>query len=122
MPWGGSRRKEIRSGPSATRTTGRTDDSPLLYAYNTMNRLTSQSGGGVVALSGTTNEPASVTVAGTPARGAGSTVFAGSAVLASGTSTVAVTATDASGNTSTKSYEIDVPALPGRLRMTRTAT
>ena len=55
-----------------------------------MNRLTSQSGGGVVALSGTTDEPASVRVAGTPARGAGTTVFAETAVLASGTSTVVV--------------------------------
>ena len=99
--------------PAGNRTTARTDDTPLLYAYNPMNRLTSQSGGGVVALSGRTNEPASVTVAGTPARGAGSTVFAGSAVLASGTSTVALTATDASGNTSTKSYEIDVPSTTG---------
>jgi RHS repeat-associated protein len=75
-----------------------------------MNQLTSQSGGGVVEFKGTTNEPATVTIAGKPATGAGGSTFSGSAVLPAGTSTVAVSATDASGNTATQSYEVDVPA------------
>jgi RHS repeat-associated protein len=96
--------------PTGNRTTARTDDRPLLYAYNNMNRLTTQSGGGVVEFKGTTSEAASVTVAGKPAAGAGTSTFAGSAMLASGTSTVAIAATDASGNTATASYEVDVAA------------
>lgn len=99
--------------PTGNRTTARTDDTPLLYAYNNMNRLTTQSGGGVVAFKGTTSEAASVTVAGKPAVGAATSAFAGSAVLASGTSTVAIAATDASGNTATQSYEVDVPTSSG---------
>jgi RHS repeat-associated protein len=92
------------------RTTARVDDAPVSFSYNNMNQLTSQSGGGVVEFKGTTNEPATVTIAGKPATGAGGTTFAGSAVLPAGTSRVAVTATDASGNTATQSYDVDVPA------------
>ncbi len=99
--------------PTGNRTTARIDDTPLLYAYNNMNRLTSQSGGGVVEFRGMTSEAASVTVAGKPATGAGSSAFAGSAALPSGTSTVTIAATDASGNTTSKSYEVDVPASTG---------
>jgi RHS repeat-associated protein len=92
------------------RTNVRTDDAPVTYAYNNMNQLTSQAGGGVVEFRGTTNEPATVTIADKSATGAGGTTFAGSATLPSGTSTVAIMATDASGNTATNSYEVDVPA------------
>jgi RHS repeat-associated protein len=94
---------------AGNRTTARVDDAPMTYAYNTMNQLTSQAGGGVVAFAGTTNEPATVTVAGSPALGAGGTTFAGTATLPAGTSRVAVTATDASGNTATQQYDVDVP-------------
>ena len=94
---------------AGNRTTARVDDAPMTYSYNNMNQLTSQSGGGVVAFAGTTNEPATVTIAGTPATGAGGSTFAGSAVLPAGTSTVPIVATDTSGNTATKSYDVDVP-------------
>jgi RHS repeat-associated protein len=50
-----------------------------------------------------------VTIAGKPATGAGGTTFSGSAVLPAGTSRVAITATDASGNSATQSYDVDVP-------------
>jgi RHS repeat-associated protein len=99
--------------PTGNRTTARTDDTPILYGYNNLNQLTSQAGGGVVEFAGTTSEPATVTVNGTLARGAGGSVFSGSAVLASGTSTVAIAATDASGNTATASYDVDVAASSG---------
>jgi uncharacterized Zn-binding protein involved in type VI secretion len=95
---------------AGNRTTARVDDAPMTFSYNNMNQLTSQAGGGVVSFAGTTNEPATVTIGGKPAAGAGGTTFAGSAVLPAGTSTVAVSATDASGNTATKSSELDVPA------------
>jgi RHS repeat-associated protein len=98
---------------TGNRTTARTDDAPILYGYNNLNRLTSQVGGGLVEFQGTTNEAATVTVNGSPARGAGGSVFSGSAVLPSGTSTVAIAAADASGNASTSSYDVDVPAATG---------
>jgi RHS repeat-associated protein len=94
---------------AGNRTTARVDDAPMTYAYNTMNQLTSQAGGGVVAFAGTINEPATVTVAGSPALGGGGTTFAGTATLPAGTSRVAITATDASGNTATQQYDVDVP-------------
>ena len=98
---------------TGNRTTARTDDAPVLSIYNALNQITSQSGGGVLAFTGTTSEPAHVTVGGKLATGAGSAVFSGSAVLPGGTSTVAVAATDASGNTATQSYEVDVPTSTG---------
>ena len=94
---------------AGNRTMARVDDAPTTFTYNNLNQLTSQAGGGLVEFRGTTNEAATVTIAGTPATGAGGTTFGGSVALPAGTSRVALTATDASGNTATQSYDVDVP-------------
>ena len=96
---------------TGNRTTARADDAPVTFTYNNLNQLASQAAG-TLDFIGTTNEPASVTVAGQPATSTGDLGFRRSVALPSGTSTVAVTATDASGNTRTQSYEVDVAASP----------
>ena len=95
---------------TGNRTTARTDDTPLAFAYNNLNHIQAQSGGGRVQFSGTTNEAATVTVSGQTAAGGGGTTFTANVLLASGTNTVTVAATDPSGNASTKQYEVDVAA------------
>jgi len=57
---------------------------------------------------GTSNEPATVTVAGQPAPSDGTNTFRGSAPTTAGTTTVTVTATDPNGNVATQQYEVDV--------------
>lgn len=95
---------------AGNRTEARADETPVTFAYNRMNQLASSAG--TLDFIGTTNEPASVTVAGQPAASTGASAFRRSVALPGGTSTVAVTATDASGNTRTQSYEVDVAASP----------
>jgi len=96
--------------PVGNRTTEHIDDAPRTWTYDTMNRMTSQAGGGLLTFTGTVNEPAMVTVQARPAVLEASTNFSGTAVVGTGTNTVAVTATDPSGNTRTAEYEVDVTA------------
>lgn len=94
--------------PGGNRTTEQVDDSPIASAYNNMNRLVSQDGGGALAFKGTVGEPATVTLQGKPALVTAANRFEGSAQVTPGTNTVAVVATDPSGNTRTNTYQVTV--------------
>jgi len=106
-----------RSGASPTRwrwaydavgnrTADQTGDASNGSTYNNLNQLQSRAPGGALAFRGTTNEPATVTIAGQPAATTATNTFSGSAPVGSGNTDVAVTATDASGNTRTNTYRI----------------
>jgi RHS repeat-associated protein len=95
---------------AGNRTTEQTDDAPVISAFDSANRLVSQDGGGRLAFKGTVNEPSTVTVQGEPAFVAPDNRFEGKAQVTVGTNTVAVMATDASGNTRTNSYHVNVAA------------
>ncbi|MGH9022917.1 MAG: RHS repeat-associated core domain-containing protein, partial [Acidimicrobiia bacterium] len=82
------------------------DDAVTGATYNNLNQLLSQQPGGALLFRGTVNEPATVTIGGTPAQVGTDNSFAGSAAVASGTSTVAVVATDPSGNARTNTYQV----------------
>jgi RHS repeat-associated protein len=82
------------------------DDVVTSASYDNMNRLVSQQPGGAIAFRGTVSEPATVTIAGTPAAVTSSNAFSGSTPAPSGTSTVVVAATDSSGNTRTNTYQL----------------
>jgi len=104
----GANRWNYAYDPAGNRTTEQIGDAPVKASYNNMNRLLSTSAGGALVFKGSLNEPAIVTVDGTPAIVDGSDNFQGVAESTSGTNTVAVAATDYSGNTRTNTYEVDV--------------
>lgn len=90
------------------RTLAQTDDAVFRTTHDTRNRRQQRLPGGALAFVGTTNEPATVTVAGQPAPSDATNTFRGSAPTAAGTTTVTVTATDPNGNQATKQYDVDV--------------
>jgi RHS repeat-associated protein len=92
--------------PVGNRTGEQTDDAATGSSYNNLNQLLSRQPGGVLAFAGTTNEPATVTVAGQPARTASDDSFRGQAAVGAGTTDVAVTATDPAGNARTNTYRV----------------
>lgn len=90
--------------PVGNRTTAQTDDAPRAWTYDALNRITGQTGGGVLSFAGTVSEPASVTVEGRAAGVDATNRFGASAEVGTGTNTVTLTATDASGNTAIGAY------------------
>jgi YD repeat-containing protein len=98
------------------------DDAARLTTHDRLNRLVTETPGGVVRFAGSVDEPASlrrgsgcpepksrgtVTVQGKPATVTAAGQFAASVPVTSGTNTVTITATDASGNTATAVFEQD---------------
>lgn len=77
-------------------------------AFNGLNQLTSQSGGGKMHFRGTVNEPSTVTVGGNPANVDSAGNFDGVANLVVGNNTVPIVAIDASGNSKSNNYQVAV--------------
>jgi len=96
--------------PSGNRTNTQLGSAIISSAPNNLNQLTSRSAGGQMHFRGTVNEPATITVAGNPATVDAAGNFDGVADVNVGTNTVAVAAIDASGNTRTNSYQVNVPS------------
>lgn len=98
---------------AGNRTAEQIDAAGTASVYDAMNRLTGQQAGGAVSFKGTVNEPAAVTVQGTPALvaavGAGpAQAFEGKATLAPGPNSVEVKAKDPTGNERTNTYSVSV--------------
>ena len=79
-----------------------------LSAYDNLNRLTSQAPGGPMVIDGSLNEPGTVTISGVPAIVDANNNFRGTVPTTTGTNTFTIVAKDASGNTTTQQYEVDV--------------
>lgn len=77
-------------------------------SYDRLNRLTAKAPGGPLLVAGTLNEPATVTIATTPAAVDPSNTFRGLVPTVAGTNTLTITARDASGNQATQQYEVDI--------------
>lgn len=92
---------------AGNRTVDQTDDAVFSTSHNSMNRLQSRESGGAIVLEGSLNEPAAVTIDGRPATVDSSNNFRGTANLTGATTTVTLKAKDASGNETTKQYEVD---------------
>jgi RHS repeat-associated protein len=76
---------------------------------NNLNQLKTRQGGtGVLPIRGTTNEPSSVTVNGSPATVKADNTFEGKANVTAGNNTVTVVATDVNGNMTTNNYNVAV--------------
>jgi RHS repeat-associated protein len=92
--------------PAGNRTVEQIDDAVTLSAYDNLNRLTSQAPGGPMIVAGSLNEPGTVTISGVPAVVDASNNFRGTVSTTSGTNTFTIVAKDATGNSTTKTYEI----------------
>jgi len=76
---------------------------------NNLNQLTTRQGGaGVMPIRGTTNEPSTVTVNGSPAAVKADNGFEGKAAVTTGNNTVTVVAADVNGNAATNRYNLVV--------------
>ncbi|MCL4820599.1 MAG: hypothetical protein KJ067_15760 [Vicinamibacteria bacterium] len=79
-----------------------------LSTYDTLNQLRTTVAGGSIAVEGSTNEAASVTVGSTPAQTTASNTFAGTAPASGSTpQQFTVQATDSSGNVRTNTYQVN---------------
>ena len=92
---------------AGNRTVDQTDDAVFATMHDEMNRLQSRAPGGPIVFSGSLNEAGTVTIDGKPAAVDASNNFQGTAQLGAGTTTVTVKAKDASGNETTQQYEVD---------------
>ena len=92
--------------PAGNRAIEQIDGAVTASTFDNMNRLTAQVPGGALVFRGTTNEPATVTVATNPASTTAGNQFTGSVAVASGTTNVAVKATDPNGNIRTNTYQV----------------
>jgi RHS repeat-associated protein len=84
------------------------DDSVSSATCDERNRLLSTAGGGILRVRGSLDEPGAAKVNGEPAQMLAGNVFEATIPATKGTSTFAVEATDLSGNTTAKSYQVDV--------------
>ena len=75
--------------------------------YDGLNRLVSETGGGLLRFKGQVDEPAIVTINGRPAPVTADNQFQGTAPVTPGTNSVTVSAVDPTGNTATAVYEVD---------------
>ena len=93
--------------PAGNRTIEQIDDAVIGASHNNLNRLTSQQPNGVIRVTGTVNEAATVSIQGQPASVSSAGVFDGTAAIPSGTSTFTVSAADTNNNVASKTYEIE---------------
>jgi RHS repeat-associated protein len=101
------RRHHYAYDAAGNRTVEQIDDALMGATYDNMNRIATQQPYGALRLEGTVNEPATVTVGGKPLDVSATNRFSGFTTTGTGTTTVSVTATDSSGNSATRTYEVD---------------
>jgi YD repeat-containing protein len=92
---------------AGNRTVDQADDVVFATTHDALNRLESRTPGGPIVFAGSLNEAGTVTIDGKPAAVDASNNFQGTAQLGAGTTTVTVQAKDASGNETTQQYEVD---------------
>lgn len=93
---------------AGNRTVEQIDDTITLAAYDNLNRLTNQAPGGPVVIAGSLNEAGTVTISGVPAVVSADNDFRGTVPTTTGTNTFTIVAKDASGNTTTRQYSVEV--------------
>ena len=92
---------------AGNRTVDQADDAVFATTHDNMNRLQSRAPGGPIVFSGSLDEAGTVTIDGKPAEVDAGNNFRGTANLTGATTTVTLKAKDASGNETTKQYEVD---------------
>ena len=92
---------------AGNRTVDQTDDAVFATTHDEMNRLQARAPGGPIVFSGSLNEAGTVMIDGKPAEVDSANNFRGTANLTGATTTITLKAKDASGNETTKQYEVD---------------
>ena len=92
---------------AANRVTEQIDDAVTGSAYDSLNRLVTQTAEGTLHVAGTVSEPAVVTVNGQPTAEDALGQFVAGVPVTSGSNTLSFTAVDASGNSTTQTYTIE---------------
>ncbi len=95
-------------GSAGNRTLEQIDDSVVTATHDALNRLQTHVAGGALRIEGATSETATVKVQNRPMAVHADQTFAGTAEVTSGTNTLTIAATDPSGNTTARTYEVDV--------------
>lgn len=93
---------------AGNRTNSQADSAITTSSVNNLNQLTSETSGGKMHFRGTINEAATVTVAGNAATVDAAGNFDGAANVNVGENTITIVATDASGNSQTNNYQVNV--------------
>ena len=101
------KRYYYRYDPAGNRLSEQIDDQITSWTYDSLNRLVTQTPGGLLKIRGHLDEAGSVSVNGAPALVSASNLFEGAAYVTAGTSAFTITAADLTGNTTTKQYEVD---------------
>jgi RHS repeat-associated protein len=100
---------------AGNRTSEQVDSTSTSYTTNGLNQVKALAGGGPLRFEGSINEAGTVKVNGQAALVAADHSFRADVPLPAGTQAVAVVATDASGNISTKNYQVQVGSVTGRV-------
>ena len=83
------------------------EDSVTGFVYNDVNELVTRQAHGLLRVDGIVSEASAVTINGKPAETLPSNRFQGAASIGSGTTQFNVSATDASGNSASRTFEVD---------------
>ena len=101
------KRYYYRYDPAGNRLSEQIDDSITSWTYDSLNRLVTQTPGGLLKIRGQLDEPGTVSVNGAPALVSAANLFEGVANVTAGTTAFTITAADLTGNTATQQYEVD---------------
>ena len=107
-------RQAFSYDPAGNRLTAQSGNATTIATFNNLNEIQTMGGGGKLQFSGTTSEPANVSVQGKPAWMLDATSFTADATVNVGTNTIPVVATDGSGNSQTSTYQVIVPSVATR--------
>ncbi len=103
-----------RYDAAGNRTSEQVDNGVTTAGYNNLNQLKTIAPGGALTLEGDTGvEPALVTVGGNPVAEDANNRFKATVTVTSGTNAIPITATDGSGNSTSRTAQINVSALTG---------
>ena len=98
-----------RYDAAGTRPVEQIDTAVNTASFNSLNQLTSRTGGGILTISGSLSEPGTVTIAGqSQITGSTSTTFSLAAPVNTGSNSIPITAVDASNNSVSKTLKITV--------------
>ncbi len=101
------KRYYYRYDPAGNRLSEQIDDAVTSRTYDSLNRLVTQTPGGLLKVRGQLDEPGTVSVNGAPALVSAANLFEAFAQVGAGTTAFTITAADLTGNTTTQHYEVD---------------
>jgi RHS repeat-associated protein len=100
--------------PAGNRTQEQIDSSIDTASFNSTNEYATENTGGLMSFEGFVSEPATVTIAGIPAKVNDSNQWLGTAPVSAGNQLIPIIATDAAGDSVSKNINVNVTGGPNR--------